>query len=611
MSESACVHVVVTDGPPDAIARTWKSVDAQSWRTVDRVWPVATPGPDEVLAVLAAGTQLETTALEKAWWYLHTHPDAAFVTGIDTLVRDGGLARSVAAFVVVRARDAQLVSDAEWRADALAPGLSLVLARLAHASARGRQLVELTHGRGANAAVDARVNALAAAGLTDALLGDGGGDPPLGVLPMQSIAEHALPSATVRRMPTRGRRVLALFQGFPMGGYTAFNADMLPRLVARGHAVTVCTTEWWRTNWMLDNVREATTDIFHAHGMVPGAHVPRFIDWLITSRGIEVVFLSHSFAAYRCLPWLRARHPKVAFVDYVHTDWFETQMYGSYAEMSASHTDWLDVQLASSGALACDLVGRGADAGSVRKCPINIDPTHWDPARYRNRDVRTSLRAGEATTLVLFAARVSGEKRPLLALDLVRALREEGHDVRLVVAGQGPLLPAMVKAAGDAGLKDACEFLGELDPDKLRFVYANCDVYCVPSEIEGIARTLYEAMSMALPVVAADVGGQRELVNDKCGAVIAPTSHEREDYLAALRRFLVPATRRAAGNAARARIVAEFSSAQCVKTIEEGFTLALARRAERQAVLPTATAREFATLGLEVQRRHTLRAAGR
>jgi glycosyltransferase involved in cell wall biosynthesis len=50
---------------------------------------------------------------------------------------------------------------------------------------------------------------------------------------------------------------------------------------------------------------------------------------------------------------------------------------------------------------------------------------------------------------------------------------------------------------------------------------AATDIFFLPSQWEGIALTLFEAMAMQLVPVAADVGGQRELVTPDCGFLIS------------------------------------------------------------------------------------------
>jgi len=148
---------------------------------------------------------------------------------------------------------------------------------------------------------------------------------------------------------------------------------------------------------------------------------------------MEVVLLSHTFHAYRLLPWLRARHPKTALVDYVHTDWFEPMMYGSYAAIAAAHAPSLDAHVATSQALANNLIQRGAAADSTRAISINLDVAEWDPARYPGAEVRGALGYKPGRPLVLYAGRVSNEKRPLRAVAIWKALVD-------AVGGQGELV---------------------------------------------------------------------------------------------------------------------------------------------------------------------------
>ena len=396
-----------------------------------------------------------------------------------------------------------------------------------------------------------------------------------------------------------------------MGGYTAFNADLLPRLVAEGHAITTCTTEWWRTDWRLDRVRDAAPDIHHAQAVVPPAAVPAYVDWLIVSRKIDVVLLSHSHLGYHMLPYLRARHPKVAFVDYVHTDWFESGMYGSYATMAARWEGELDAQLATSHALVAQLTGNGCAADGLRAAHIGIDTMLWRHDGERLADVRASIGASASTLVLLFAGRVSPEKRPHLALDVVSALLAEGHDVQLLVAGGGPLLQAMHDRAVTSGIAEHAKFLGELDEQTLRHVYAASDVFLAPSEIEGIARSLYEAMSMGCIPVVSDVGGQRELVVAGTGSLIDASRDDATLYIAGVRPWLDPVARRKASAAARAQIVAHFNSARTVRIVSDTLHLARQRRRARQTVIPRAMADELAVLSIEVIRRHVLRAVAR
>lgn len=599
-----------------------RALAAQDWPDARVVHP-ASAAVDAARAsgahalFLAPGATLAPHALERAWWVLDTRADVAYVAFGDERGARTPMLESAALALVVRS-DAlgagAATTDIRW------PGIAPIFALL-EAGKRGHLVREPLLARSeALKAPDALHNRavaeLRAKGLADAILGDMGHDVPPPLEPLQRIDERPVPRIAARNGVAAGRRrVLALLQGFPMGGYTAFNADFLPRLVKRGHAVTVCTTEVWRSDWRLDNVRAATADVVHAPGIVPLASMPRFVSGLIESRGIDVVLVSHAMAGYRMLSWLRRRHPQTAFVDYVHTDWFEANMYGSYAELGAASAEWLDAQVASSQTLARDMVARGASAERTSAVTINLDVDDWNPARFQGAAVRTSLGCKPGQPLILFAGRLSPEKRPLLAVECWKALVASGVNARFAVAGAGPLVAQMMDAVKAAGIADRVEMLGELDGEMLRYLYSAADVYHAPSEIEGIARSLYEAMAMQCVPVVADVGGQRELVSAECGVLVPHGPDEVARYVSAMRAVLEPSVLPRMARAARARIVQHFNAAQCVKGFEQAFERAIAHRAAEQLagapVDSNASARELAASGLETARRHYWRAQGR
>ena len=181
----------------------------------------------------------------------------------------------------------------------------------------------------------------------------------------------------------------------------------------------------------------------------------------------------------------------------------------------------------------------------------------------------------------------------------------------LVVAGGGPLLQAMHERSVTLGIDAQVKLLGELDEQTLRHVYAAADVFIAPSEIEGIARSLYEAMAMGCIPVVSDVGGQRELVVPGTGSLVDASADDAALYVAGVRPWLSVAARACASASARAHIATHFDSARTVATVSDTLQMARTRRRTRQSVLPAAMADEFAVLSLEIIRRHVLRAIAR
>ncbi len=596
--------------------RTLASVSAQSIDVeVVTTTEALLRGSGEFVALVLSGTVLDATACERAVWFLASHPAVPCVTGASaTPSATSAMLAAALQFVVMRMSVAQRLLDAGDQLQA-ATAIALIIGSRRESGRGAGWVSDPLIRANADPAILVRIEAEAHVALQQLALDDAAlfdlGASGVPVAPQQALTSVAWPAIDVKRAPTGGMRILALLQGFPMGGYTAFNAELLPRLTASGHAVTTCTTEFFRTDWRLDLVRDAAPDIHHAHAVVPSTAVPSYIDWLITSRAIDVVLLSHSYLGFHALPYLRARHPTVAFVDYVHTDWFESAMYGSYATMASRFEGQLDAQLATSVALASQLIDAGCDAAAVRTAHIGIDTAAWRHAGPRLEAVRTSLGASKDTVVLLFSGRISPEKRPELAVDALVQLRAEGTDALLVFAGSGQLLQATHERSVALGVESSCKFLGELDEATLRHVYAAADLFIAPSAIEGIARSLYEAMAMGCVPVVSDVGGQRELVIDGTGSLVNAACATASPYVDGIRPWLARDARSRASAAARAHIVAHFDSHRTVQKVCDALRLGITRRVIRQETLPAAMAEELAVMAIEVMRRHVLKIVSR
>jgi glycosyltransferase involved in cell wall biosynthesis len=111
-----------------------------------------------------------------------------------------------------------------------------------------------------------------------------------------------------------------------------------------------------------------------------------------------------------------------------------------------------------------------------------------------------------------------GRLIPLKRFDLlIRAvahLRPQMPDLRLVLVGSGPCETRLRALAADLGVADRVRFTGRLaHADVLRHLRAS-HVFTLVSTHEGFSHVLLEAMQAGVPVVATDVGGNREVVED-------------------------------------------------------------------------------------------------
>ena len=97
-------------------------------------------------------------------------------------------------------------------------------------------------------------------------------------------------------------------------------------------------------------------------------------------------------------------------------------------------------------------------------------------------------------------------------------LAERRPDATLVIAGDGPEGPALEALAARLGVAGSVEFLGEVD-DVFRVLGAS-DLFVQPSWSESFPYAVLEAMASEVPIVATDVGGTGEAVEDGDSAVL-------------------------------------------------------------------------------------------
>ncbi len=186
---------------------------------------------------------------------------------------------------------------------------------------------------------------------------------------------------------------------------------------------------------------------------------------------------------------------------------------------------------------------------------MGVDITRFPPAAHqritRSRDY----------TSILFVGRLAEEKAPLALLRAAVVLRHREHDVRVTFVGDGPLRADLEAAVRDAGARGWALVLGGVSQDRLPDLYADADVFCLPSRVEGVPAVLMEAMATELPVVSTTRDGIGELVRDGVSGLLVEYG-DGQALATALATLIDDADLRAAmGRAGRVHVAEQFSTA--------------------------------------------------
>jgi colanic acid/amylovoran biosynthesis glycosyltransferase len=194
--------------------------------------------------------------------------------------------------------------------------------------------------------------------------------------------------------------------------------------------------------------------------------------------------------------------------------------------------------------------------------PLGVDPKKFVPRR-----------RGKTTGFVEIACvgRLVGAKGQHVLLAAFRQLSRQRPNVRLRLVGDGPDRMSLEKFSAETGLESMVDFVGAVEPDRVRFILENADIFALPSFAEGIPVALMEAMAMEIPCVSTAITGIPELIRSEVDGILVPPG-DQEQLAAALERLIDdPDLREQLGRAGRRRVQNNFDLHRNVANLAEVF----------------------------------------
>ncbi|MBL7069002.1 MAG: glycosyltransferase [Candidatus Omnitrophica bacterium] len=179
------------------------------------------------------------------------------------------------------------------------------------------------------------------------------------------------------------------------------------------------------------------------------------------------------------------------------------------------------------------------------------------------KEVRDSLGISMDSFLIGAVGRLAAPKN---FQNLLKALSKIKDGVETVIVGDGPEREDLVRMRDNLGLSGTVKFLGVRSD--IGNILNAIDILVVPSKREGLSLTILEAMSMGVPVIATDVGGNSEcVINGKTGFLVPSEAPE------ALGRAILKAVSdkkilTAMGNRAKKLFKSRFTVDSMIKTHE-------------------------------------------
>lgn len=139
----------------------------------------------------------------------------------------------------------------------------------------------------------------------------------------------------------------------------------------------------------------------------------------------------------------------------------------------------------------------------------------------RSNDLRHQLGISPETRLVTTIARLAEVKGHRFLIEAAASLKDRFPRVHYLFVGDGPLRQELEEQADRLGLSGHVIFTGFRDdiPD----ILCASDIIVLPSLAEGMPLSVLEAMVSGKPIIATDVGSNREVLDAKIGCIVPPS----------------------------------------------------------------------------------------
>jgi glycosyltransferase involved in cell wall biosynthesis len=256
---------------------------------------------------------------------------------------------------------------------------------------------------------------------------------------------------------------------------------------------------------------------------------------LIRDRDVEVVHLHSPLVAAFARLGVRTMRRRPMLMGTEHNVWSSHRWPTRW--MNRSTIGLEDITVAVSDEVRSSMPSHIADRTEV--IAHGVDVAAIAARRSERQAARSELGLDNELVIVTVANLRANKDYPTL-LHAAAKLVAEGHGVRFVSVGQGPLADELAAIRDRLGLGDRFRFLGYQE-DPIRVLVAG-DVFALSSRYEGLPIAMLEAFAAGLPVVATSVGGIPSALRDGTDGLLVPP-RDPDALAGALVKLLDPAVR--------------------------------------------------------------------
>ena len=160
---------------------------------------------------------------------------------------------------------------------------------------------------------------------------------------------------------------------------------------------------------------------------------------------------------------------------------------------------------------------------------------------------------------MLYAGSLYALKGLPYLLKALANVKKLGLRANLIIIGEGEQKQALVALTKALDIEKDVKFEGPVPYSNMPKYYNHCDVFCYPTLGEPFGKAVIEAMACGKPVVATNVGGPAEIIQDRINGILVPPANPEAMAAKIIRLIGDENERRRIGRKAREAVLQRFS----------------------------------------------------
>ncbi|MEW5870924.1 MAG: glycosyltransferase [Chloroflexota bacterium] len=264
-----------------------------------------------------------------------------------------------------------------------------------------------------------------------------------------------------------------------------------------------------------DAYRQVTPWVYMLPNFLHPALYWSFQAYLIKRLQVRSMYIANGTTwIYHALPEIKRQFPNIRIANQVYDS-----VVGWINRYDLSLVTYIDAHLAPNPKIREAYIQKGVKPENTYVIENGVDPEEINPASYTDEaidEIKSRLGLKPGKKIVTFASRLHFQKRPMDFVELARRFSSD-ETIEFLMVGDGPLADTVEEQVAKIKLGN---FRRRKFYRPISDILAVTDALVLPSEFEGMPMIITEALAMGKPVVATDVGNNREVLERTHGGIV-------------------------------------------------------------------------------------------